>query len=112
MTPGDLHLVKKQDQTSAKFMLDSMNGTAVATATLAVTMPAKNGAQDKYMEYKLTEVITSQYNTAGSQGSHEPLENISLNFAKIEISQHSRDASGNPIAAQRGTFDFVSATSA
>lgn len=109
VTPGDLHLVKKQDQTSAKFMLDSMNGAVIPNATLAVTMPSANGGQDKYMEYKMTNCITSAYNTAGSQGQHEPMENVALNFSKIEISQYSTDASGNSMAAQRGNFDFITA---
>jgi type VI secretion system Hcp family effector len=112
ITPGDLHLVKKQDQTSAKFMLDSMNGATIPTATLAITMPTKNGGMDKYMEYKMHEVITSSYNSAASDGSDQPMENISLNFIKIEISQFTRDSSNNPVAAQRGTFDFQTAGSA
>ena len=109
VTPGDIHLVKKQDQTSAKFMLDSMNGAVIPNATLAVTMPSASGGQDKYMEYKMSNVITSAYNTSGSQGQHEPMENVSLNFTKIEISQYSTDSSGKSMAAQRGNFDFMTA---
>ena len=102
-------MVKKQDQTSAKFMLDSMNGAVIPTATLAVTMPSASGGQDKYMEYKMSNVITSAYNTSGSQGQHEPMENVSLNFTKIEISQYSTDSSGKSMAAQRGNFDLMTA---
>ena len=109
VTPGDIHMVKKQDQTSAKFMLDSMNGAVIPNATLAVTMPSASGGQDKYMEYKMSNVITSAYNTSGSQGQHEPMENVSLNFTKIEISQYSTDSSGKSMAAQRGNFDFMTA---
>ena len=109
VTPGDIHLVKKQDQTSAKFMLDSMNGKVIPNATLVVTMPAAGGGQDKYMEYKMTNCITSAYNTAGSQSQHEPTENIALNFSKIELSQFSSDASGSSMPAQRGGFDFITA---
>ncbi len=109
VTPGDIHLVKKQDQTSAKFMLDSMNGATIPTAVLAVTMPSASGGSDKYMEYTMTNVITSAYNTSGSQGQHEPMENVSLNFTKVQISQYSTDSSGKPMAAQRGSFDFMTA---
>ena len=110
VTPGDMHLVKKQDQSSAKFMLDSMNGTPITKAVLAVTMPGKGDS--KYLELTMNDVITSGYNTAGSQAGHSPTENISLNFSKIEISQFSQDAKGTAIAAQRGNFDFVTAAGA
>ena len=61
------------------------------------------------MEYKMTNCITSAYNTSGSQGQHEPTENVALNFSKIEVSQYSSDASGKSMAAQRGGFDFMTA---
>lgn len=105
--PGDLHMVKKQDKTSGKLMLNSMGGKVITNATLSITMPNNEGADDKYMEYKLGEVIVSSFNTGGSQGQHEPMENISLNFANIEINQTTRDEKGTAGSPMRGQFDFV-----
>ena len=112
VTPGDLHLVKKQDKTSGKMMLDAMGGSVIPNAVLTITTLSKAGAEEKYMEYKMTNVICSSFSTGGSQGQHEPMENMSLNFSKIEISQFSKDATGTPQAAQRGGFDFVTAATA
>ncbi len=107
VTPGDLHFSKRQCQSSAKFMLEGMKASNIGKATLAVTMPTANGAQDKYMEFDLHECITSQYQTSGSASDHDPTESMAMNFTKIEISQFSRDAQGNPLPAQRGSTDFT-----
>jgi type VI secretion system secreted protein Hcp len=107
VTPGDLHIVKKQDKTSGKMMIDSMNGVPITDATLAITTLSKSGAEDKYMEYKMSEVIVSSFSTGGSQGQHEPMENVSINMAKIEIAQFSKDVTGSVAQAQRGGFDFT-----
>lgn len=109
VTPGDLHIVKKQDQTSGKMMLDAMGGANITEATLTITTLSKAGAEDKYMEYKMSDAIVSSFSTGGSQGQHEPMENMSVNFAKIEISQFTKDVSGTAVAAQRGGFDFTTA---
>ncbi len=110
VTPGDLHLVKKQDKTSGKLMLDSMGGAVIPNAVLTITTLSKAGAEEKYMEYKMTNAICSSFSTGGSQGQHEPMENLSLNFSKVEISQFTKDATGSPQAAQRGAFDFITGT--
>ena len=107
VTPGDLHLVKKQDVSSAQFMIDSMGGKNIDKAVLAVTRPSEGGAEDKYMEYTMTNVITSSFNTSGSQGSFEPMENLSLNFSKLEIAQFTRDAKGTQPAPVRLSYDFT-----
>ena len=105
--PGDMHLVKKQDKTSGKMMLEGMGGKVVPDATLAITTLTKSGAEEKYMEYKMSHVICSSFSTGGSQGGHEPMENFSLNFSKIEISQTTRDHTGAVQSPMRGSFDFV-----
>lgn len=108
VTPGDLHLVKRQDDTTTQFMLQSLQGKNIDTATLAVTIQASDSGESKYIEYVMKNVICSSFSTAGSNGGGEPSENITLNFSQIEFNQFLRDEANNERAV-RGGYDFTKA---
>lgn len=109
--PGDLHLVKRQDDTTTTFMLQALQGKNTPTATLAVTLQASETGADKYMEYVMDNVICSSFQTTGSQAGGEPMESISLNFTKIGFNQFLKDAQNNERAV-RGVYDFTLAAKA
>lgn len=109
VTPGDLHLTKRQDSTTTEFMLQSLQGKNIETATLAVTMPSPDGSEAKYMEYLMENVICSQFNTSGSQQGGEPMESLALNFSSIKFNQFLRDEAGKPRPPVRGGYDFTKA---
>lgn len=106
VTPGDLHLTKKQDDSTTQFMIQSLQGKNTDSATLAVTRQGSDGGESKYMEYTLQNVICSSFTTSGTSasGSH-PNENITLNFTSVQINQFLTDAAGNERAV-RGGVDF------
>ena len=106
VTPGDLHLVKRQDDTTAQFMLQSLQGKNTESATLAVTVQASDGGEAKYIEYVMDNVICSSFSTSGQNGGGEPMENITLNFTKVQFNQFLRDAT-NAERAVRGGHDFL-----
>jgi type VI protein secretion system component Hcp len=108
VTPGDLHLVKRQDDTTTQFMLQALQGKNTETATLAVTVQASADAETKYIEYVMKNVICSSFSTAGSTGAGEPMENISLNFSSVEFNQFLKDEALNERAV-RGGYDFTKA---
>jgi type VI protein secretion system component Hcp len=108
VTPGDLHIIKRQDDTTTTFMLQSLQGKNTDTATLAVTLQASEDGSDRYMEYAMENVICSSFNTTGSQEGGEPMENISLNFSKIEFNQFLKDEAQNERVV-RGGYDFTKA---
>ena len=105
VTPGDLHLVKRQDDTTTQFMLQSLQGKNTESATLAVTVQASDSGEAKYIEYVMDNVICSSFSTSGQSGSGEPMENITLNFTKVQFNQFLRDAT-NAERAVRGGYDF------
>ena len=109
VTPGDLHLTKKQDDSPTQFMIQSLQGKNTDQATLAVTRQSGDGEQ-KYMEYVMSNVICSSFTTSGTSGDgSQPSENITLNFTKLDLNQFVMDASGQP-RAMRGGVDFTQNT--
>jgi type VI protein secretion system component Hcp len=108
VTPGDLHLSKRQDDTTTQFMLQSLEGKNTDTATLAVTVQASDSGEQKYMEYVMTNVICSSFSTSGQSSGGEPNENITLNFSSVQFNQFLRDEANNERAV-RGGYDFTKA---
>jgi len=108
VTPGDLHLVKRQDDTTTQFMLQSLQGKNTDEATLAVTVQASDSGEQKYIEYVMENVICSSFSTAGQASGGEPSENITLNFSSVQFNQFLRDQANNERAV-RGGYDFTKA---
>ncbi len=81
---GDFSIVKHLDKASPKLAEYCCTGKPVGTVLVEVCRAG--GDKLKYMEYKMSEVIVSGVRPGGtSQGGDEvPLEEISMNFAKIE----------------------------
>ncbi|QYE32973.1 type VI secretion system tube protein Hcp (plasmid) [Polymorphobacter sp. PAMC 29334] len=108
VTPGDVHLVKRQDDTTTQFMLQSLEGKNTPEAQLAVTIQASEGAESKYIEYVMKNVICTSFTTSGQSSGGEPTENIALNFSQVTFNQFLRDDT-NAERAVRGGYDFTTA---
>jgi type VI secretion system secreted protein Hcp len=111
VTPSDLSLVKHQDDASVAIMKESIEGKLQTEATLVVVMQASADGGEKYMEYTMQNVICSSFQTSGSGGDFgesRPSESFTLNFSKIEFSQHTRDEK-NVATPLRGGYDFTKA---
>lgn len=108
VTPGDVHLVKRQDDTTTQFMLQSLEGKNTPEAQLAVTIQASDGAEAKYIEYVMKNVICTSFTTSGQSSGGEPMENIALNFSQVQFNQYLRDDT-NAERAVRGGYDFAAA---
>ncbi|MBI3466979.1 MAG: type VI secretion system tube protein Hcp [Planctomycetes bacterium] len=79
----DFSFVKALDKTSPKLFLSCVKGDHIKEVTFHLNRAT--GDKQKYMEYKMTDVLISGYRPGGSsQSSDLPLEEVSLNFAKIE----------------------------
>ncbi len=108
VTPGDVHLVKRQDDTTTPFMLQALEGKNTPDATLAVTIQASDGGEAKYIEYAMKNVICTSFTTSGQAQGGEPMENIALNFSQVTFNQFLRD-DANQERAVRGGYDFSKA---
>jgi type VI secretion system secreted protein Hcp len=84
---SEIQITKAHDTASPLLMQAAVTGRHFKNATLYVR---KAGAAQPYLEYKLSDVIVSGYQT--SSGGDRPTESMSLNFTKIEMLDHPQTA--------------------
>jgi type VI secretion system secreted protein Hcp len=94
----DLSLTKYLDSASPSLILACCNGKHFPEATLSVRKAGETPLV--YLVIKMTEVMVTAVSTGGSGGEDRLTENVTLNFAKVEVSYTPQDATGkagNPI---------------
>lgn len=80
----DFHFVKKIDKSSAKLFTANATGEHLKTATLTCRKAGKD--QQEFLKIILSPVLVSTFQTGGSTGADLiPMDQISLNFGKIEF---------------------------
>lgn len=90
----DFNFVKKTDKASAKLFTSCCTGEHLKKATLVCRKAGKE--QQEFLTIVLTSVIVSSYQTGGSAGSDIiPMDQVSLNFAKIEYKYKEQKADGS-----------------
>lgn|SRR5262245_7974652 len=96
----DFHFVMKVNKASPKLMLACASGQHIPKAVL--TCRKAGGKQEEYMLVTMSDCLVSSYQTGGSAGDIIPMDQISLNFAKIEYKYQVQAATGemtSPILA-------------
>jgi type VI secretion system secreted protein Hcp len=78
----DFNFVMRVNKASPKLMLACATGDHLKGATL--TCRKAGGEQQEYMKITMTDLLVSSYQTGGSAGDVLPVDQISINFAKIE----------------------------
>lgn len=81
----DFTVVKALDVASPKLLLYCAKATKISTVTLSLYRAT--GEKDKYMEYKMSDVIISAVIPSGETGGEGglPMESVSFNYKKIEV---------------------------
>ncbi len=88
----DLSLTKWVDKSSCALMLHCCNGKHIPEATLTVRK-----AGDKPVDYiiiKLEKLMVTSVSTGGSGGEDRLTENVTLNFAKVNVDYKEQDDKG------------------
>jgi len=96
----DLSFTKYVDLASTPLLLAAANGKHVATATLVVRKAGENPLE--YITITMNECLISSVSTGGSGGEDRLTENVTLNFAKVEVAYKEQSKTG----AAAGTGDF------
>jgi type VI secretion system secreted protein Hcp len=92
---ADFTITKKLDKASPKLALACAAGEHIKEVT--ITLNRAGGDKQKYMEYKMSDVIVSSYVPSGSEGGDVPMESVSFNYAKIVSTYTETDPStGKP----------------
>ena len=90
----DFHFVMTVNKASPKLMLACANGQHFPKALLTCRKAGKD--QQEYLKVTLSDLLVSSYQTGGSQtGSILPTDQISLNFAKIEVEYKEQKPDGS-----------------
>jgi type VI secretion system secreted protein Hcp len=80
----DFHFVMRFNQASPALMQACASGKHIKLATLTSRKAGK--AQQEYLTFKFYDVLVSSYQTGGSEGGDPvPIDQVSFNFAKIEV---------------------------
>lgn len=88
----DFHFTMKVNKASPKLFLACATGSHIKEGLLICRKAGKE--QQEYLKIKFADLLVSSYQTGGSAGDVVPVDQISLNFAKIEITYASQKADG------------------
>jgi type VI secretion system secreted protein Hcp len=93
VTMQDFHFTMKVCKATPKLMLACASGQHIKSAQLTVRKAGKE--QQEYLKIKLDDFIVSSYQAGGSHGEGiVPIDQISLNFSKIEYEYKEQKADG------------------
>jgi type VI secretion system secreted protein Hcp len=88
----DFHFTTQLSSASPMLMQACTTGQHIKKACLRVRK--QGGEQLVYYTWKFEDVLISSFQTGGSEGQALPTEQVSFNFAKIEIEYKPQDDTG------------------
>jgi type VI secretion system secreted protein Hcp len=89
----DFHLSKQVDKSSPRLMLACASGDHIKTAVVTVRKAGKD--QQPFLKFTLSDVLISGYSIDGAgSGGHVPMEQVILNFSRIEKEYKEQKADG------------------
>lgn len=101
----DFHFVMKVNKASPKLFQACATGEHFKDAVLTARKAGKE--QQEYLKIKFTDVLVSSYQQGGSGGSNIiPMDQVSFNFAKIEIEYKEQKSDGSLGGAVKGGYDL------
>jgi type VI secretion system secreted protein Hcp len=98
----DLHFVTRVSKASPKLMLACATGKHIKVATLVARKAGKG--QQEFLVYKFTDVLVSSYQTGGTEGD-VPTDQISFNFARLDVEYRPQKPDGSLAAAEKAGWD-------
>ena len=101
----DFHFVMKTNKASPKLLLACANGEHIPEGTLTCRKAGTD--QQEFMKIKFTDLLVSSFQTGGSQSGDEiPMDQISLNYSKIEYSYCEQDKKGQLLGPIMAGYDL------
>ncbi|HMV54155.1 MAG TPA: type VI secretion system tube protein Hcp [Rhodocyclaceae bacterium] len=101
----DFHFVMKISKATPKLLDACCTGKHIPDGTL--TCRKAGGGQQEFLKIKFTDLLVSSIQDGGSGGSDViPMQQISLNFAKIQYDYAEQNKDGSLGAAASAGYDF------
>jgi type VI secretion system secreted protein Hcp len=106
VNPQDFSFVKRVDKSSPVLFIACATGTPYKNAVL--TARKAGVGQQEYFKITMEEVLVSSYQLGGSGTSDVvPMEQVSLNFAKLEMVYKEQKADGSLGGEVKQKYDFA-----
>jgi type VI secretion system secreted protein Hcp len=100
----DFHVMKSVDKASPKLMLACANGEHIKKAVLTCRKAGKE--QQEYLKITFSDLLVSLFKTSGTGTANVlPMDEISLNYSKIEIEYKEQKADGTLGGAIKAGYD-------
>lgn len=101
----DFHFVMKINKATPKLMLACASGQHIKSGVL--TCRKAGGDQQEYLKITMSDLLVASYQSGGSNGDGVvPVEQISLNFAKIEYEYKPQKPDGSLDSAVKTGWDL------
>jgi len=106
-TVNEVIINKLMDSTSSNWLQESLTGSKAGTAVIELVQ-AGSAKLQTYLTVTLTNTMVSGYNVTSS--GDRPVEQITLNFTKIEFKYTPYDDTGTPGTPTSATYDISKGT--
>jgi len=101
----DFHFVMRMNSASVSLMKACATGQHLKEATLTARKAGKD--QHEYLVVKMNDVLISSYQTGGSEGGDAvPTDQVSFNFAKIDVDYKRQKLDGSLDAGIHFKYDL------
>lgn len=100
----DFHFTMNTNKASPKLFLACANGEHIKNAVLTCRKAGKE--QQEYLKWTFSDLLVSSYQTGGSGGDVIPVDQISLNFTKVEIGYKPQKPDGTLDAESKAGYDL------
>ncbi len=101
----DFHFVMRANKATPKLMLACAGGDHIKSAILTCRKAGKD--QQEFLKITMSDLMVSSYQSGGSaHGDVIPLDQVSLNFSKIEYEYKEQKADGTLGGAVKAGWDL------
>jgi type VI secretion system secreted protein Hcp len=90
----DLHFVTRVNKASPVLLLSCASGKHIKEAILTARKAGKD--QHEYLVFKFKDVLISSYQIGGAEAGDVPMEQVSFNFARIDLEYRAQKPDGTP----------------
>ena len=92
----DLHFTMKFNKASPLLLLASASGQHLKSAVLTARKAGKDATE--FLVYKFSDLVVSSYQTGGSRGQPDPIDQVAFNFGRIDVEYHPQGPAGPTVA--------------
>jgi len=100
----DFHFVMKLNRASPSLMQACATGQHIKMATLTARKAGKG--QQEYLTFKFHDVLVSSFQTGGAEAATLPIDQVSFNFAKIEVEYKQQQPDGSLAHGSQFKYDL------